>query len=278
MRFLLPRRSSHLGMQSTRTPFLNSALANPLFRQPVNSKLRRNFPKVRSTHRKEASSPHTSRIFSPSTSIVPPCTKTATSFLPTPGSSSRMTSSSVFSLTSAGGGKAGSPNRSRNDTLPTPSLDSVPPHPVPGAQRSERGGERDLPPRAGTGRHQSGKDGGREDVPADDRQVRRRLGGLRLLDQVQHLVHPFRDSLSLYDAVPRDLIPAHPLDREDRVGAVSLVDVDHLAEHGDLRVDHVVGQDDGERLLPDEIHGPQDGVPQAEGHVLPHVEEVGHVG
>src|SRR4030042_2070657 len=40
MRFLLPRRSSHLGMQSTRTPFLNSALANPLFRQPVNSKLR----------------------------------------------------------------------------------------------------------------------------------------------------------------------------------------------------------------------------------------------
>src|SRR3990170_302178 len=161
--------------------------------------------------------------------------------------------------------------------VPDP-LELVCEHPFPAGERSDRVGELDLPPRAGTGLHQGGEDGGGQDVPADDRQVRRRPGGLRFFDHVQHLVHPFRDPLPLYDAVPGDVFPGHPLDREDRVGAVSLVDVDHLAEHGNLRVDHVVGEDDGERLLADKVHGAENGMSQAEGHVLSHVEEVGHVG
>src|SRR3972149_3088540 len=188
MRLLLPRRSSHLGMQSTRTPSFNTAFTSPMFRQPVTSKVRRNFPKVRSRHRKEMSAPHESRIFSPTTSIVSPCTNTATSFPRTPGSSSRMISPSVFSLTSAGGRNAGSPNGSRKVTLPT---------------LSRRMGT-SPPSRARRGLHQGGEDGGGQDVPADDRQVRRRLGGLRFFDHVQHLVHPFRDPLPLYDAVPGD--------------------------------------------------------------------------
>ncbi len=39
--------------------------------------------------------------------------------------------------------------------------------------------------------------------------------------------------------------------------------VDHLLQHGDLGVDHVVREDDGERLLADEVHRPEHRVARA---------------
>ena len=60
--------------------------------------------------------------------------------------------------------------------------------------------------------------------------------------------------------------------------AVEFVDVEQLAQAGHFGVDHVVGQNHGERLFAHQFAGAQDGVPQAQRFLLPHVGDVDHVG
>ena len=46
--------------------------------------------------------------------------------------------------------------------------------------------------------------------------------------------------------------------------STSLEDVDHLPQRRRIRVNHIVGQDDRERLVADEVAGHQHGVAEAE--------------
>ena len=121
-----------------------------------------------------------------------------------------------------------------------------------------------------------GEDVGRQDVAADDRQVRRRLFASRLLDEVRDAVHarPEVDALvDRDDAVARDVLVRHALDGEHRA-VDPLVDVDHLPQRRRRRVDHVVAEDDGERLVADQILRDQHRVAEAERLALP---DVGHL-
>ena len=78
------------------------------------------------------------------------------------------------------------------------------------------------------------------------------------------------------DAVARDLVARHALDREHRT-ADPLEHVDHLLHRRRIRVDHIVGQDDGERLVADQLARDQHRVAEAERLALPDVGEVDHV-
>ena len=53
--------------------------------------------------------------------------------------------------------------------------------------------------------------------------------------------------------------------------------VDHLLHAGDGGVDDVVGEEDGEGLIADEVLGHEDGVAEAEGFGLPDVGDVGEL-
>ena len=122
----------------------------------------------------------------------------------------------------------------------------------------------------------AGKDVGRQDVAADDREVRRRLFAARLLDEVVDAVtRRVRDRrlVDRDDAVARDVFHRHALDREHRP-VHALVHVDHLLQRRRIRVDHVVAEDDGERLVADQCLRDEHGVPEAERLALPHVRDV----
>ena len=54
--------------------------------------------------------------------------------------------------------------------------------------------------------------------------------------------------------------------------------LNHLCERGRRRVDDVVGQNHGERLVPDEGSRDEDGVPEAERLALTHVRKVDQIG
>ena len=77
----------------------------------------------------------------------------------------------------------------------------------------------------------------------------------RLLHEVVDAVDAVGPSsgagVDIDDAVAGDLVFGHALDGEHR--AVDLLEhVDHLLQRRRVRVDHVVGEDDGERLVADQ--------------------------
>ena len=78
------------------------------------------------------------------------------------------------------------------------------------------------------------------------------------------------------DAVARDLVARHALDGEHRA-VDALEHVDHLLDRRRVRVDHVVAQDDGERLVADELARDEHGVAEAERLALADVGEVDQV-
>ena len=102
----------------------------------------------------------------------------------------------------------------------------------------------------------------------------------RLLDQIAHLIDArsprSRAGLEGDDAVARDVVARHALDGEHRP-LDALEHVDQLLDRRRLRVDHIVAEDDGERLVADELARDQHGVAEAERLALPDVREVDHV-
>mgnify|MGYP003694263691 CR=1 FL=1 len=79
------------------------------------------------------------------------------------------------------------------------------------------------------------------------------------------------------DAVARDVLARHPFDGEHRA-AEPIEDVDQLLDRRRIGVDHIVAEDDGERLVADQLARDQHRVPQAERLALADIREVDHVG
>jgi xanthine dehydrogenase accessory factor len=116
------------------------------------------------------------------------------------------------------------------------------------------------------------EDVGREDVPADDRVTRRCLIRFGFFDHSANRQDAFIDRIGRNDAVLPGLLPRHFLNREDRMPA-ALEHPRHLEDRRHVRVDDVVSQHHGERLIADEIFGLEDRVAQAQGEFLPDVDD-----
>ena len=123
------------------------------------------------------------------------------------------------------------------------------------------------------------EDARRENVTADDGVLRRRVFKLRLLDHAGAVVDArvVRVGRAGEHAVGGD-------GRSLRLsawqhGAAALVeDIDHLLQAGHFGVDHVVGQNDGERLVADEFLGAEHGVAQAERFALADIADARELG
>src|SRR5688572_8690321 len=101
-----------------------------------------------------------------------------------------------------------------------------------------------------------------EDVAADDGEVARRIGGVRLLDEARHPHHvavPVRDCRA---AVEVDRLRGHLHERDD-AAAVLVAGGEHLLEQVVPRVDEVVAEQHGERVVPHVLLGHVHRVPQA---------------
>src|SRR5215212_4852874 len=121
----------------------------------------------------------------------------------------------------------------------------------------------------------------RQDVAADDRQVRRCVGGRGLLDDARHAPQAITVEvrvvrLAVDDAVARDLLVRDTHDRDDR-RVRPLVRVDQLADRRSVSDDDVIGQQHRERLVADEVLGHQDRVSQPELLLLANVRELSEV-
>src|SRR5438045_8910946 len=97
----------------------------------------------------------------------------------------------------------------------------------------------------------------REDVAADDRQVRGRLPGLRLFDEPADLAQPavvdaLVDGLAGDHAVTARLLLRNFHHGDDRT-VYLLVGVDELTDAWTIADDDVVRQDHRERLVADEV-------------------------
>src|ERR1017187_4958784 len=119
-------------------------------------------------------------------------------------------------------------------------------------------------------------------VAADDRQVGRRLRWFGLFHEVPNAeyavpVAVVGDRLGVDRAISRDVLRGN-LHHGHHRRAEELVDVQQLAQAGRFGVDHIVGQDYRERLIPHQLHGAQNGVSQPQGFLLPSVRNVDHVG
>ena len=117
------------------------------------------------------------------------------------------------------------------------------------------------------------EDVGRQDVAADDREVRRRFLARRLLDQVADPVDARPRSASRVDDAVARLTSSRgtALDREHRARPPRSNTSIICFSAGGVRVDHVVAQDDGERLVADEVLRDEHGVAEAERLSLAHV-------
>jgi hypothetical protein len=126
------------------------------------------------------------------------------------------------------------------------------------------------------------KDGGSENVAADDGQIRRGFFRFWFLDHVFNFEEAITEAavfnrLYVEDAVRGNHFAFDDLSGED--GALLLIeDFDHLLEAGNFGVDHVVGQENGEGLVADKLAGHQDGVAEAESFFLADIGDMNHVG
>ena len=125
------------------------------------------------------------------------------------------------------------------------------------------------PPAPGSVVRSAVEDVGRQHVPAHDGEVARRLLRLGLLHDRAEAVDP---AVGLGDggaAVPRDLVGAHPHQREHR-RPVLVVRVDELAEHRVGPVREVVRQHAHERPVADGLRGAEHRVAETERLILAH--------
>ena len=132
-----------------------------------------------------------------------------------------------------------------------------------------RVGELDFAAGAALLRRQDVEDLRLQDVAAGDDEVRRRLRARRLF---HHLGDAEQLALLLADAddaVHVDALVRHFLDRDDvGVGAEPARGVDHLGEAAALVLDQHVGQQQRERLVPDQFARAPHGVAEAERLLL----------
>ncbi len=143
-------------------------------------------------------------------------------------------------------------------------------------------GELEFSASAGRGVGEAVEDGRGEDVAADDGEIRGRVFGFGLLDHVFDFEEAIaeaaaRDRFYVEHAVGRNHFAFDDLSGQD--GALGLVEnLDHLLEAGDLGVDDVIGEEDGEGFVADEFAGHEDSMAEAESFFLANVGDVDHIG
>ncbi len=137
-------------------------------------------------------------------------------------------------------------------------------------QLAERVGQLDLPAAAWLGIGEVAKNLRLDDVAADNRQCRRRLGGIGLLDDPArpHQAAVVGDDVE--HAVARGVRPRH-LDDCREIAAGARVCVDHLCKTGLLTDHQIVGQEYRERLVSDERTRTPHRVAEAERGLLPRI-------
>src|SRR5204862_3075179 len=123
------------------------------------------------------------------------------------------------------------------------------------------------------------EDVGCQHVPADHDEVRRRLFLWWLLHEISNLIDAVAEMYTRLDgdhAVAGNVGARDSLHGEE--GTIELLKhVDELLDRRRVGVDHIVGENDGERLVAHQLAGNQHGMPQTERLALPHVGEVDHV-
>ena len=136
-----------------------------------------------------------------------------------------------------------------------------------GEQAPQPVGQLDLAAPALPGLLQRAEDVGREQVPPDDGEVRRRVSRGGLLDEIGDPVDAPAESFGGDHSVAADRLARHPLDEQDR--AVHLREHrQHPGQRGRVGVDHVVAQHHRERLVADPLAADQHRVAQPPRLVL----------
>src|SRR5471032_1561388 len=112
-----------------------------------------------------------------------------------------------------------------------------------------------------------------QDVAADNAERRGRLCRRRLLDQAAYGGEAPVIGADIEDAIARRVLARYIHDGDD-IAAGRGIDVDHLLEAGHLAEDEIVGEQDGEGLVADEIAGAPHGVTEAERLLLARVADL----
>ena len=147
-------------------------------------------------------------------------------------------------------------------------------------QHSHAIGELEFAAGAGGRIGQAIKNGGREDVAADDSEVGRGIFGLRFLDHVLDLEQAAVESIGgpgIEDAIGRNHFSFDDL-RGNHRALFLLEDICHLFKSGHGIVNHVIGEEHGERLVADEFAGHEHGVSQTQRLFLADIGDMHHVG
>ncbi len=144
-------------------------------------------------------------------------------------------------------------------------------------QQLERVGELDLAAAARLGVAQYVEDRGVQHITADDGEVAGGVGPVGLLHQAGDPDDvAVAGGLGGRAAVHVDLRGVD-LHQRDDTAALALLDLDHPGEEGVARVDEVVAEKDGERLVTDVRRGAEDGVAEAARVALAYVVHGGQV-
>src|SRR5215467_8996897 len=121
-----------------------------------------------------------------------------------------------------------------------------------------------------------GEDVRSEHVASDDREIGWCLGSRRFLHEIANLIDPgpeFAVRLDVDDAVAGDVLAWDALNGKN--GPIKTFEhVDQLANGRWVCIDHIVAQDDGERLVSHQFAGHEYRMAEAERFALTHVSEV----
>src|SRR5260221_4217892 len=112
-----------------------------------------------------------------------------------------------------------------------------------------------------------------QDIAPDDAESRRRLLRRRLFDETTHRGEASIIGGNVEDAVARGVLARDIHDGDDIAAGVS-IDVDHRLEAGHVAENEIVGEEDGEGLIADEIARAPDGMTEAERLLLPRVADL----
>ena len=126
---------------------------------------------------------------------------------------------------------------------------------------------------AGRGLFQDIENFGRERVSPDDAQVRRRVCKLRLFDDAAKLIHAVVDLIPVDDAVAFDILAGNLFDGDDR-SAVLMERIDELLGYRRLTCDHIVREEEDERLIADDVACGKNGIADATLFLLANIRDI----